>query len=155
MTTASVAQTEPARDGRDYEEDFFAWTMAQAALLRAGRVDQADLENIAEEIESLGLRDRRTVISYIRTILEHLMKLHASPAIDPRNGWMETVDRSRRELELVLNDSPSLRRLVPEIIAKEIPRARRLVGRELARYGEKTKDLSDFTADEPSVLGTD
>ncbi|MGO9742822.1 MAG: DUF29 family protein, partial [Roseiarcus sp.] len=37
-----------------YQDDFYAWAMQQAALLRAGRFAVADIENIAEEIESMG-----------------------------------------------------------------------------------------------------
>lgn len=37
-----------------YERDFCAWTTEQAALLRVGKLPDADIANIAEEIESLG-----------------------------------------------------------------------------------------------------
>ncbi len=37
-----------------YDSDFFAWANQQAALLRAGQLSAADIENIAEEIESMG-----------------------------------------------------------------------------------------------------
>ena len=42
-----------------YDRDFFEWTQCNAALLRAGRFDQADIEHIAKEIEDLGKRERR------------------------------------------------------------------------------------------------
>jgi hypothetical protein len=38
----------------DYEQDFYAWTQAQAAKLRSGRLAEIDVENIAEELESMG-----------------------------------------------------------------------------------------------------
>jgi Domain of unknown function DUF29 len=37
-----------------YDRDFYAWCQEQAELLRAGKADQADLANVAEEIESIG-----------------------------------------------------------------------------------------------------
>ncbi|MFZ2871945.1 MAG: DUF29 family protein [Zavarzinia sp.] len=37
-----------------YDRDFYAWANEQAALLRAGKLDKADIANIAEEIESMG-----------------------------------------------------------------------------------------------------
>ena len=37
-----------------HDNDFYAWSLEQAALLRAGRVGEADLAAIAEEIESMG-----------------------------------------------------------------------------------------------------
>lgn len=36
-----------------YETDFHAWAQEQAGLLRTGRLDQADIGHIAEEIESM------------------------------------------------------------------------------------------------------
>lgn len=47
------------RDPQSYDEDFFVWTQHQATLLRDGKWDALDLLNLAEEIESLGKRDRR------------------------------------------------------------------------------------------------
>src|SRR5690349_24464025 len=99
----------------DYETDLYAWSLRQGALLRrlaAGeRVNDADLDwpNIAEEIETLGRSERRAVASRIATIIEHLIKLDASPATEPRAGWRATVERTRIEIEALLDDSPSLR----------------------------------------------
>jgi Domain of unknown function DUF29 len=42
-----------------HDSDFYAWSLEQAALLRAGRVGEADLAAIAEEIESMGKTEKR------------------------------------------------------------------------------------------------
>ncbi|PSN10566.1 DUF29 domain-containing protein, partial [filamentous cyanobacterium CCP5] len=42
-----------------YEQDFYAWTQHQAELLRAGQLGELDLENLIEEIESLGRQERQ------------------------------------------------------------------------------------------------
>ena len=100
----------------DYDVDVYAWSQRQGALLRrlaAGeRVNDADLDwpNIAEEIETVGRSERSAVASHIANIIEHLIKLAASPATEPRLGWQATVDRGRGEVERLLEDSPSLRR---------------------------------------------
>jgi hypothetical protein len=76
----------------DYDTDVYAWSLRQGALLRrlaAGeRVNDADLDwpNIAEEIETVGRSERAMVASHIRNVMEHLIKLHASPATEPRPG---------------------------------------------------------------------
>ena len=53
-----------------YQTDYYAWTRQQAAELRAlaaRRVDtKLDLENLAEEVESLGRSDLNTVRSQVR-----------------------------------------------------------------------------------------
>lgn len=126
----------------DYDADFYAWTQRQGALLRrlAGgeRVNDADLDwpNIAEEIETLGRSERAALASCIRNIIQHLMKLEASPAIDPRPGWRATVRRERINLEALLDDNPSLRPAFDGLIARELPRARRLAVTSLEEYRE-------------------
>jgi hypothetical protein len=42
-----------------YNQDFYAWANEQAGLLRAGKLAEADIEHIAEEIESLGKTEKR------------------------------------------------------------------------------------------------
>lgn len=37
-----------------YEQDFYGWTQEQAALLRAGRLNDLDIENLIEEVETMG-----------------------------------------------------------------------------------------------------
>ena len=58
----------------DYETDFYTWTQSQAAALRARQWEALDLANLAEEIESLGKSDRRTVVSYLEVVAKHLLK---------------------------------------------------------------------------------
>lgn len=81
------------------------------------------------------------------------MKLQTSPASEPRNGWIDTLDRVRVEIEDVLRDSPSLRRELPAIITREMVRARRFVERDLDSRGEATKGLDGLTFDVDQMLG--
>jgi len=139
-----------------YERDFLDWTRDQAAALRAaagGRAARLDLLNLAEEIESLGLRDERELRSRIATILEHLLKLERSPAADSRAGWHGTVRRERREVEGLLRDSPSLRRLVPEMIAEEGAFVAGIVGRLLRERGEEVPGPARAALTPDQVLG--
>ncbi|MBV9777767.1 MAG: DUF29 domain-containing protein [Acetobacteraceae bacterium] len=148
-TLASPPVTSPP-----YDADFYAWALAQAALIRAGRLSEADLEHVAEEIEDLAKRDRRELESRVGTVIEHMMKLQASPATDPRAGWEATIDRTRLEIARILRDSPSLRRELPGIVASETDVARRLVERDMARHGEvPTVPLDGLAYAVAAVLG--
>ena len=62
-----------------YDRDFVEWTARTAGLLREGRLDEVDLENLAEEIETLGRSERSAVRSQLRRMLVHLVKLSIQP----------------------------------------------------------------------------
>ena len=121
-----------------YDEDFVAWTEQQAEALRSasrGSTNQPlDWENLAEEIESLGRSQRHELRSRLAVILEHLIKLEHSPAIDPRAGWMDTISRERLNIEDLLRDSPSLKNQLATIIEQLKPRVTRLAGASLFGY---------------------
>lgn len=143
-----------------YDTDVYAWSERQSALLRrlaAGeRVDDANLDwpNIAEEIELVGRSERSALSSHIANVLEYLIKLQASPAIEPRDGWQETIVRARGEIERLLEDSPSLRPAVDATIVRELPRARRLAAVALRRYAEHPRvDLQAVNYGGQQVLG--
>jgi hypothetical protein len=140
-----------------YDTDVLLWSEEQARALRAAARDGANLpidwENVAEEIESLGKSLARELASRISTILIHLMKLEASPAIEPRKGWTETIREQRDEIERVLKEAPSLRRTVPGVIGEELPGARRRVSAALTDYGEQPRvDVGALTFTEEQVL---
>jgi hypothetical protein len=81
-----------------YDTDFYAWTQAQAAALRAKDWPALDLENLAEEIESVGQRDRDAIESQLVRVLLHLLKLTYDPATRPRRGWRVTVADAREKV---------------------------------------------------------
>ena len=140
-----------------YQEDFVRWAEQQSSALRdAARVGTnlpLDWENLAEEIESLGASQRRELRSRLSVILEHLMKLDHSPAIDPRTGWMDTISRERLNIEDLLQDSPSLRNELGRMIEQLKPRIARLATASLFGYGETVKGLPLPSYTEEQVLG--
>lgn len=124
------------RPRADYQDDTVAWVETQVALLRAGRLAEIDLPNIIEEIEGVAKSQRLALTSQIGRVIEHLLKLIYSPAKDPRRGWTESMSDARRQIERILDDSPSLRGEVDAIVEREIGREARDVARSLTNYGE-------------------
>ncbi len=91
-----------------YETDFSLWTQAMAAALRSGDFSQLDIENLAEEVESLGRSDRQQLDSRLTVLLVHLLKWQFQPEM--RSGsWGGTINEQRRRIRKLLKDSPSLR----------------------------------------------
>jgi branched-subunit amino acid aminotransferase/4-amino-4-deoxychorismate lyase len=141
-----------------YDRDLVLWAAHQARELRAaadaGWNAPIDWENVAEEIESLGKAERHALASHISIVIEHLLKLQVSPATEPVRGWRDSVRRARREIERLLQESPSLRREVPSIILREMAATRALVLANLQDCGEEpVVDVSGVAYDEGQVLG--
>jgi hypothetical protein len=91
----------------DYEVDYALWCAEQGALLREGRLDALDRENLAEEIESLGRSDRREIESRLRVLLAHLLKWRLQP--QKRKGdWQVTIRNQRIGILALVAESPSL-----------------------------------------------
>ena len=128
-----ATRTKPAN--RDlYGEDFYVWTRRQAELLRAGRYDELDLVHLIEEVEDLGGAAKKSVRSRVRTIVEHLLKLEHSPAVDPRAGWRETIRTQRDDL---LDDlTPTLRGELEQELAGLYAQARKRAEGSLRDQGE-------------------
>jgi hypothetical protein len=99
-----------------YDHDFYAWSQEQAGLLRSGKVFEADLEHIAEEIESMGKTEKRELISRLAVLLLHLLKWRFQPKWRGPS-WEATIKIQRRDLRRHLADNPSLKSKLPEAIA--------------------------------------
>ena len=119
-----------------YDEDFYAWTDEQAALLRAGKLSAADIENIAEEIESMGRGEKRELVSRLAVLLLHLLKWQYQPEMRGAS-WRVSIANTRDDLADLLQDSPSLRANLREYIASAYQRARRQASAETG-LNEKT-----------------
>ena len=142
-----------------YERDIVRWSERQAGLLRrvldGDPLNEApDWLNIIEEIEDLGISRRLELASCVGKILEHLIRLEASPADGPRRGWRVSVRTGRAELERLLKHVPSLRRTVVAVIADELPGAKARASAALADYGEvPCVDIGGLEFSEERVLG--
>lgn len=109
--------------GNLYETDFYAWANEQAALLRAGKLSAADIEHIAEEIESMGKTEKRELLSRLTVLLLHLLKWRYQPA---RRGasWEASIRNQRLDVTDHLADNPSLKARLGETLAAAYVRAR-------------------------------
>jgi len=99
-----------------YERDLHAWANEQAALLRAGKFSAADVENIAEEIESMGRAERNELTNRLAVLLMHLLKWELQPDRRGRS-WTLTIREQRRQVERNIRQNPSLRPLLADIVA--------------------------------------
>ena len=106
-----------------YDLDFFAWANEQAALLRRGQFSAADIENIAGEIESMGISEKRELVSRLRLLMLHLLKWQFQPGMRSFS-WKGSVEVQRFDLEDHLADNPSLKSSIDNCIRSAYRKAR-------------------------------
>ena len=110
-------------DGPDYEVDFCAWSEEQSRRLRALRIPGLDIENLAEEIESLSRSDKHQLASRMKVLLMHLLKQQQHQPEKATGSWRSTIRKQRRRIDVLLSESPSLRPSVSGVIETEYPYA--------------------------------
>ena len=98
-----------------YDQDYFQWSQEQSKLLKERKFELLDVENLAEEIESLGKRDRRKLESLLLRLFEHLLKRRYVGIQECYRGWDIEIRNFSRQIQRLLKDSPSLKNYLEEI----------------------------------------
>jgi hypothetical protein len=135
----------PNRLEKGYDDDFFLWTKSQAKLLKSGELNKLDIENLIEEIESLGKSDKRALLSHLIVLLQHLLKKEYQP-LKATKSWDRSISNAQVEIELLLKDSPSLKKQIPSLLEEAYPYARK-------KAAEETKlELKTFPPECPEKI---
>ncbi|ELS34022.1 MULTISPECIES: DUF29 domain-containing protein [Pseudanabaena] len=92
-----------------YESDYLLWIQETIAKLKNRDFENLDLENLIEEIEDLGRSQRKELESRLATLLAHLLKRMYVNMPDCFNGWENTIREQRLQIEVLLNNYPSLK----------------------------------------------
>jgi len=100
-----------------YESDFYGWVQTQANILKAGNFAGLDLDNLIEEIEDMGKRQKQELRSRLSVLFAHLLKWKYQPTLQS-NSWVSTIKIQRFEIKVHMDDNPSLKHYLDEIITK-------------------------------------
>lgn len=141
-----------------YEDDFYAWTMANASLLKQGRFSEVDMENIIEEIESMGRSEKNQLVNRFAVLIAHLLKWQFQPDFRGRS-WHGTIKEQRKRAKILLKENPSLKSKLTEAfsdayelavdqIEKETPIDLKLVPSECPYSFEECLDDNFFPEDQ-------
>ena len=98
-----------------YDSDFALWLEATVKQLKSGDFSGIDLENLIDEVEALGKRDKRELESRLTTLFEHALKRCYVSLPECYRGWEVTIRRTQSKLKYILADSPSLHNFLEEI----------------------------------------
>lgn len=101
------------KDHELYDKDFYQWIEVTAARLKSRQFEQLDLNNLIEEVESLGRNDRDKLISSLKVLLAHLLKWQFQPSKRTKS-WEDTIFRERTNIAEYLEDIPSLEQFLAD-----------------------------------------
>lgn len=119
----TAVKARPSAAGTAYAEDFYTWTQEQSARLRSGDLSGLDRENLAEEIESLGKSQFASLVSALRVVLLHMLKVDYQPSKRTRS-WSISIATHRLHVAEELSESPGLKSRLVEAIGKAYRLAR-------------------------------
>jgi Domain of unknown function DUF29 len=105
-----------------YDSDSYAWSREQAELLHSGKLDKADIDHIAEEIDRMGGTEKRELISRLGVLLLHLLKWRYQPE-KQSPSWEANIRVQRNRPPIIWTitraSSPSCPRRSPQPIATQ------------------------------------
>lgn len=99
---------------KEHDTDFFNWTLLQANYLKKGEYSKLDIDNLIEEIESLGRSEKRTLESHLSNLFLHLLKIQYQPAKHTRS-WDLSVKNAQYHAKRIYEENPSLKQHLNKI----------------------------------------
>jgi Domain of unknown function DUF29 len=91
------------------DQDFHGWLLDQAAALRARNYESIDWDHLAEELETMGARERRELRNHLKNLLLHLLKFKFQPSeVHRHHSWRNSVNEAREQIAYILADSPGI-----------------------------------------------
>lgn len=100
---------------QQYETDFYSWAFTQADLLKHKKIESLDIQNLVEEIESLGSERERALESFLRNLFTHLLKDQYQPLMKT-NSWEITIKRSINDARKTIKKNPGLKSKLKDIV---------------------------------------
>ena len=91
-----------------YDRDTLLWVEDTVAKLKSGDFANLDIENLIEEVDALGRSQKKELKSRLLVLLEHLLKRLYIDSPQDYRGWEVTIWEQRQQIEIEIDDSPSL-----------------------------------------------
>ncbi len=82
-----------------YDQDFYLWIQTTIQHLQERNLEQLDMENLIEEIDSMGRSEKKELKTRLDVLIENLLILQywIEEKDDNARGWRNTVVEQRRQ----------------------------------------------------------
>jgi hypothetical protein len=131
---------------RLYEKDFYLWLQEMAIALRARDTKNMDWEGLLEAIEDMGASEKRALRSYVKRLIEHILKLQYwdSKRKYNQSHWEKEVVNFREEIGDILKESPSLENYLTDNYQDWYKKSLKAMKKEFLIPDESFVSLSDI-----------
>lgn len=146
-TKERPATCEPAATRTRYEDDLYTWVSEQVALLRAGRLDAIDAENIAEELSDVGASQYDKLWSSLRVLVMHMLKWDQQPEFRTLS-WVYSIREQRNRYAKILKKNLGLASRREEALADAYESARLWAANETSLPVDEFPDECPYTWDD-------
>ena len=127
-----------------YNTDFYAWTQEQANLIKAKAFNSLDINNLIEEVQSMGAREKNELKSRLTVLLMHLLKWKYQPLYQS-NSWRATILEQRLSIQDVIEDNPSLKPQINDYQIRAYKHARLLARQETGLTLKTFPDICEWS----------
>jgi hypothetical protein len=133
-----------------YEADYYLWVERTVAQLKTQDFTHLDLENLIEEVDSLGRSEKHAIASYLTRLCEHLLKIQywQTERQNCFRGWKLEVRNFRLQIQEVLDASPSLKPFLNTIFTRQYQNGRKLFLDVSGLEGELIPPAPEFTLEQ-------
>ncbi len=128
-----------------YEKDYYKWIHATINLLKEGKLEQLDRENLIEEIGDIGIREKEELDNNLRILITELLK-YKYYSKDLSGMELSKISTYQRNIIRTLEDSPSLMEYLEEIFEENYQLAREYAAVETDSPLETFPIKSQFSA---------
>jgi hypothetical protein len=137
----------PIDVSREYADSWVDWLETQAKYLRERNFNALDVDNLAEELDSLARADQRALRSQLRRLLVHLLKWKYQQSKRAKS-WTSSISSARDQIEELLEENPSFENRIDALVKLEYPRAVREASRETKIGKSRFPEECPFTVDQ-------
>ena len=139
-----------------YEQDFNLWRQSIIEQIKEHRFNDIDWEHLLVELEDMGKSEKRSFISNLTILIAHLIKLTVqSDAPEMMKGsWYSSVTEHRFRVNKDLEENPSFKNYITEILSKSYTDARKLAIKESkkAKLGVRKPTDAEYPLNCPFLI---
>lgn len=96
-----------------HDEDFYGWAMAEAQLLKEGKLSELDIDNLIEELQEMGRSEKYQLINRFSILMAHLLKWQFQNEL-AGHSWKCSIKEQRNKIKRLLQENPSLKPKINE-----------------------------------------